>query len=354
MIPMDSIKIIVPAAATFIVGVAITPLITHYLYAYKAWKKRPGKTALDGSVATEFNKLHTENEARAPRMGGIVVWASVLITVISLAFISWISAHPVLQKLSFLSRGQTWIPLGALLIGAISGLVDDILVIRPNGKGLPLSVRLGIVVALSAAAGWWFYEKLGVTAITMPFGNVWELDWLIIPVFIAIALAVYASGTIDGIDGLSGGVFASVFASYAIIAFEQSQLDVAAFCASVVGGLLAFLWFNVPPARFYMTETGTMALTLALSTVAFMTDQTGGGLGITALPIIGALLAATVASNIIQVFSKKLRGKKVFRVAPLHHHFEALGWPGYKVTMRYWIISVVLAFVGVIYALTMR
>lgn len=354
MIPLDTIKIIVPAAATFIVGIAITPVITHYLYAYKAWKKRPGKVALDGSVATEFNKLHTENEARAPRMGGIVVWGSVLITVVGLAIVSWVSAHPVLQKLSFLSRGQTWIPVWALLVGAVAGLVDDLLVIRPNGKGVPLFVRLGIVTALAAAAGWWFYEKLDVTAINLPFGNVWELGWLIIPAFVVIALAVYASGTIDGIDGLSGGVFASVFASYAMIAYEQSQLDVAAFCASVVGGLLAFLWFNVPPARFYMTETGTMALTLALSTVAFMTDQTGGGLGVTALPIIGALLVATVASNIIQVLSKKLRGKKVFRVAPLHHHFEALGWPGYKVTMRYWIISVVLTFLGVIYALTMR
>lgn len=354
MLPLDAIKVIVPAATTFMVGVAITPIITHYLYACKAWKKRPGKTALDGSVAVEFNKLHTENEVRAPRMGGIVVWGSVLLTAVGLALVSSISGHPILEKLAFLSRGQTWIPLSALLIGAVAGLVDDLLVIRPSGKGLPLSVRLGVVVMLAAAAGWWFYAKVGVTAINLPFGHLWELDWFIIPAFIAIALAVYASGTIDGIDGLSGGVFASVFASYAIIAYEQHQLDLAALCASVVGGLLAFLWFNVPPARFYMTDTGTMALTLALSTVAFMTDQTGDGLGITALPIIGALLVATVASNIIQVLSKKIRGKKVFRVAPLHHHFEAIGWPGYKVTMRYWIVSIVLAFLGVIYALTMR
>lgn len=354
MIPLDTIKIIVPAAATFMVGIAITPIITHYLYTYKAWKKRPGKVALDGTVAVEFNKLHTENEVRAPRMGGIVIWASVFLTALFLAFVSAASAHPVLQKLAFLSRGQTWIPLGALLIGAIAGLVDDMLVIRPSGRGLPLSVRLGVVVSLATAAGWWFYAKLGVTAIGLPLGGAWELGALIIPAFVVIALSVYASGTIDGIDGLSGGVFASIFASYAIIAFEQNQLDLAAFCASIVGGLLAFLWFNVPPARFYMTDTGTMALTLALATVAFLTDHLGEGLGITALPIIGALLVATVASNIVQVLSKKLRGKKVFRVAPLHHHFEALGWPGYKVTMRYWIVSIVLAFLGVIYALTMR
>ena len=172
------------------------------------------------------------------------------------------------------------------------------------------------------------------------------------PLFILISLALYASGVIDGIDGLSGGVFASIFASYTIIAFAQNQIDLAAFSACVVGGLLAFLWYNIPPARFYMSDTGTMGLTLAIGTVAFMTDNLGGGVGISVLPVIGALLIITVLSDIAQVLSKRFFGRKLLRIAPLHHHFEAIGWSGSKIVMRYWILSVVFAFAGVILALS--
>jgi phospho-N-acetylmuramoyl-pentapeptide-transferase len=103
-----------------------------------------------------------------------------------------------------------------------------------------------------------------------------------------------------------------------------------------------------------MTDTGTMALTLTIATIAFMTDDLGGGVGISVLPIIGALLVATVASDIAQVVSKKFFGKKLLRIAPLHHHFEAIGWPGYKITMRYWVLSIVFAFAGAIIALTAK
>jgi phospho-N-acetylmuramoyl-pentapeptide-transferase len=166
-----------------------------------------------------------------------------------------------------------------------------------------------------------------------------------------MSLCVYASGVIDGIDGLSGGVFASIFASYTIIAFAQEQIDLAAFSAAIVGGLLAFLWFNIPPARFFMGDTGTMALTLSLTTIAFLSDSLGGGVGIFVLPIIGLLLVATVLSNVAQLVAKRLFGVKLLRIAPLHHHFEAIGWPGYKVVMRYWVLSIMLAFAGVIIAL---
>ncbi len=179
-----------------------------------------------------------------------------------------------------------------------------------------------------------------------------NLGLLFIPFFILVTAALYAGGVIDGIDGLAGGVFAAIFSAYGIIAFYQDQINLAAFCAMIVGGLLAFLWFNVPPARFYMTETGTMGLTVTLAVVAFMTDSLGGGHGVSVLPIIAFPLVITVGSNLIQVFSKKFRGKKVFLVAPLHHHFEAIGWPGYKVTMRYWILGLMFALLGVIFALS--
>lgn len=347
----EIVRILVPAAVTFAIGIAATPLLTHYLYHFKVWKKRAGKKALDGSHAQVFSELHKEHEVRAPRMGGIVIWGSVFLAAIAAAFLSLFFPNTAQLQFNFLSRSQTWIPFATLLIGSYVGFLDDLLVIRESGEGMPLSLRLLLVVLLSSFIGWWFFAKLGVTAIAVPFGSPLEIGFLIIPFFVVMSLALYASGVIDGIDGLSGGVFGSIFASYAIIAFVQGQTDLAAFCAAIVGGILAFLWFNIPPARFYMSDTGTMGLTLALGTVAFMTDTLGEGKGILVLPIIGFLLVVTVLSDVIQILSKKFLGKKVFRVAPLHHHFEALGWPGYKVTMRYWVLSIVCAFIGVIVAL---
>ncbi len=348
----EIIRVLVPATISFLIGISITPVVTHYLYKHKAWKKRAGKVALGGETAHEFNRLHEGNEMRAPRMGGIVIWVSVALTTAILLALAILLPQTSFYKFNFLSRSQTWIPLAALLIGSIVGLVDDLMIIRPSGEGMRLRYRLIVVVALSLVIGWWFYNKLEVTAVSVPFHTPLELGPLIIPLFVLTSLALYASGVIDGIDGLSGGVFGSIFASYAIIAFFQHEVDLAAFCAAVVGGLLAFLWFNVPPARYYMSDTGTMGLTLALAVVAFMTDNLGGGVGIAVLPVIGALLVITVASNIAQMISKTLFGKKLFRIAPLHHHFESLGWPGYKVAMRYWILSVMFAFTGVILALS--
>lgn len=347
----DVIRVLAPAGISFCIGMLVTPILAHYLYTWKAWKKKGGKTAYDGSSATEFNKLHNGHETRAPRFGGVVIWFSTTLTALGIAGLAFLTGEPLLQQFDFLSRNQTWLPLSALIVGAIAGFFDDLLVVRPEGDGLRLRYRLLLVVVLSFFIGWWFYDKLDVTAVRIPFDGPLELGILIIPFFVMISLALFASGVIDGIDGLSGGIFTSVFASYAIIAFAQNQIDLAAFCATVCGGLLAFLWFNIPPARFYMSDTGTMALTLAIPVVAFMTDDLGEGIGVAVLPIIGIILVATVASDILQMFWKKVFGKKLFRIAPLHHHFEALGWSGAKVTMRYWVLSVVFAFFGVIIAL---
>ncbi len=353
MIVLDIVKVMVPAALAFFIGIAITPIVTHYLYKYKVWQKVGGKMALDGTKAVEFTKLHGEADLKTPRMGGIVIWGSVLITTLLIWVLSIMSDNETFTKLDFLSRNQTWIPLFTLLVGAFVGFINDVLdVTSVSGpRGISLKIRLAIVGGVSLFIGWWFYEKLDIVSIAIPFNGDMFIGWLIIPLFMLISLAIYASGVIDGIDGLSGGVFASIFAAYAGIAFYQQQIDLAAFSATIVGGILAFLWFNIPPARFYMTETGTMGLTMTIAVLAFMTDTLGGGEGIAVLPIIAILLVVTVLSNIIQVLSKKYRGKKVFKVAPLHHHFEAIGWPSYKVTMRYWVVSIIFAFIGIIIAL---
>jgi len=341
------LNIFTPAVIAFVVGILITPLVTHYLYKHEVWKKQGGKTALGGSVAEVFNKLKGVEETRTPRMGGIVIWGSVLITTALAYMLGEMYPNSYFAELDFFSRSQTLIPLGALLIGAGIGFLNDFYDIAHEGKGLSLKIRLALITTLSGMLAWWFYAKLGVTSISVPFDGITEIGILIIPFFILLTLALYASGVIDGIDGLSGGVFVSVFSAYGGIALVQEQYHLAAFCGVVAGAILAFLWFNIPPARFWMTETGTMALTLCLATVAFMTDALADGHGIALLPIVGLPLVITVLSNIIQITYRKVTGRKFFRIAPIHHHFEALGWPSYKVTMRYWIISAVCALVGV-------
>jgi phospho-N-acetylmuramoyl-pentapeptide-transferase len=349
---MDSttLNILLPALVAFAVGILITPLVTHFLYKHQIWKKQGGKVAIGGKEATEFNRLKAAGETKTPRMGGIIIWASTLITLVGIYFLAILFPGSFFSNLDFLSKSQTLIPASALLIGAVIGFLNDFYDVSHEGKGLRLSVRLGLITILASVLGWWFYNKLGVTTINLPFANEWEFGIFIIPFFIILTLALYASGVIDGIDGLSGGVFASVFTAYAGIAIVQTQYDLAVFCATVVGSILAFLWFNIPPARFWMTETGSMALTLSLATVVFMTDSLGDGHGISLLLIVGLPLVATVASNVIQILYRKFTGKKLFRIAPLHHHFEAIGWPSYKVTMRYWIISIFCAVIGVILA----
>lgn len=344
------LKVLLPAVISFVVGVLITPIITHYLYKFKAWKKQGGKTALGGHEAVEFNRLKGEHETKTPRMGGIVIWGSVFITIGILFLLTIISDEKFFEDVFFLSRSQTWIPFTVLFIGAAFGFLNDFYDVQHGGKGVRLSVRLFIISILAGAIGWWFFAKLGVDSVSIPFSEPLYLGILIVPFFILLTNALYASGVIDGIDGLSGGVFATIFSAYAGVAIIQAQYDLAAFCALVTGGILAFLWFNIPPARFWMTETGSMALTLTLAVVVLMTDHLVGGFGVSLLPVIGFLLVITVASNLIQIFYRKFTGKKFFRIAPLHHHFEAVGWPSYKVTMRYWIISMIMAVIGVILA----
>jgi len=351
---IDIVKVFLPAVGAFMLGILVTPILTNYLYAHQMWKKKSGKTALDGTEATIFNELHKEKETNTPRMGGIIIWFSSAVIIISIWILSHLWSTEITIKLDFLSRSQTWLPLATLILGALAGLVDDYLEIKGSerGGGLSLQKRLLIVSVIALACAWWFYTKLDVTSIGLPF-NLGELYLgpIFILLFLGTALFIYAGGVIDGLDGLAGGVFATMFVAYGGIAFYQQQINLAAFCATIAGGILAFLWFNIPPARFYMSETGTMGLTITLTVVAFMTDKLGGGYGILVLPIIALPLGITVFSNLIQIFSKKFRGKKVFLVAPLHHHFEAIGWPAYKITMRYWVFSIICAILGITLAL---
>ncbi|HYD93559.1 MAG TPA: hypothetical protein VEB18_03880 [Candidatus Paceibacterota bacterium] len=347
---VDAARVLIPFVATFAVGIALAPLLTNYLYKHQVWKKKGGKQAIDGTVAVEFNKLHEARESHTPRMGGILIWGSVVVVALLFAVLALINS--TFSDLDFVNRGQTWLPLFALLFGAGLGFINDVLdVTTPDARGLPLRIRLSAIALAAAAVAWWFYDKLEVSSVGIPFFGPLELGILFIPFFIFVTLAIYASGVIDGIDGLAGGVFAIIFMTYAGIAFAQEQVALSAFAAAVSGGIFAFLWFNVPPARFWMTETGSMALTLALTVTAFSADVLGDGVGVGVLPIIALPLTVTVATVVLQILWKKIFKKKLFRIAPVHHHFEAIGWPSYKVTMRYWIITIIAGVFGLAIAL---
>lgn len=357
LIVTDFVKLLLPATLSFVVGIGLAVVLSHYLYKYKLWKQKAGKIDLSGNATPIFNSLHKDTEVNTPRMGGIIIWLSPLISVLLLWIVALIYPAASFVKLDLLSRNQTWLPLFALVVGGLIGIIDDWFEIKGFGSrkagGLSLKKRLFLVALIGLVGGFWFYEKLDVITVGFSYLGHTEipLGIFFIPFFILVTVSVYSSGIIDGIDGLAGGVFATIFTSYAVIAFAQQQINLAAFCLTVVGAILAFLWFNIPPARFYMSETGSMALTVTLAIVAFMTDSLGEGRGVIVLPIIALPLFLTTLSVIIQTCSKKFRGKKVFLAAPIHHHFEAIGWPAYKVTMRYWIFSALSAFVGIALAL---
>ena len=349
---LNVLKVFGLSAVAFFFALAWTPLLTHFLYKYKFWRKAVRQTAPDGAPTPIFASLHKEREVSTPRMGGLLLWITTLLVIYAFWLLSKITESPLLDKLNFLSRNQTWLPLFTLVSASLLGFADDLLQVFGKGRyvagGIKFRVRVGVVLLIALIGAYWFYFRLEQNSIYIPgLGDVFIGLWFI-PLFVTTMLATFSTSITDGLDGLAGGVFGTIFAAYGGIAFFRGQIDLAAFSAVLLGSLLAFLWFNIPPARFYMGETGILGLTTTLTVMAFLTNS------VIVLPIIAFVPAVEAASVIVQLLSKRWRGKKVFLVAPIHHHFEALGWPSYKVTMRFWVISVVFAIIGMVVALVGR
>jgi len=345
MVEANIIKILFLCAFSSFLAVLWTPLLTHFLYKYKLWKKEARKKSIDGKAAPIFYKLHKEREVRVPRLGGLLIWITVIFVVFFFAILANFFDGFWFQKLNFLSRGQTWLPLAILAAASLLGLCDDLLQVFGKGKyiggGMKFSRRLFIMIIIAAVGSWWFYYKLGWTTLFIPLIGDINIGFFYIPLFIVTTLGCWAGGVIDGIDGLAGGTFAMIFAAFSIIAFSQAQIGLAAFCAVLTGTILAFLWFNIPPARFYMGESGMMGLTATLAAVAFLTDS------VVVLPIIAGLLVIEAGSVILQLLSKKFFHRKIFLSSPIHHHLEAKGWSQPKITMRFWILGMIMAIIGV-------
>ncbi len=330
----------------------LTPVATHYFYKYRMWRRVSRENNIPTEKATGFSKIHdSAAEVSTPRTGGMIIWISVILTLAVISLIDFLFIRNPADKMYFITRTQTLLPFFTLVIASLIGLGDDFLQIFGKGKWTtdPIMLRyfkIGIILLLGFIISFWFYFKLGKTGLYVPWLGMVNLGYLFIPFFIIVMISLWSTSVIDGVDGLSGGVLASIFTAYTLISYFNGQPQIATFCAVITGATLAFLWFNIPPARFYMGESGMIGLTVTLSVISFLTNT------VLLLPIIAFPLFITSLSNVIQIGSRKLRnGKKVFLYAPLHHHLEALGWPKYKVTMRYWIVGIIMAMIGVIIAL---
>lgn len=341
-------KIFLLTTLSFLAAMALTPILMHFLYKYKL-----GKQIRDESNAPLYYKMH-KDKAGTPVMGGILVWGTTLILALAFFYLPKFLNLVYFEQLNFLTRSQTLLPLGALVASAIIGLIDDYLNTRrigPNGGGFRASHRLLIytilatVIAVIGAS--WFYLKLNWDLIRIPFVGNFEVGRWSIPLFILVIVSTaFSVNETDGLDGLSGGVLLAMFAAYSAIAFSQGKFELATFCGVIVGALLAFLWFNITPAKFFMGDTGAMSLGVTIAIVAMLTNT------IMLLPIIGFLLVIESASVIIQFLSKKFRkGKKIFLSAPIHHHLEAKGWKEATIVMRFWVISAISTVIGLIIAL---
>jgi len=336
------LEVLVLTTVSFVVALAWTPLLTNFLYRHHL-----GKQIRDAAAAPIMSALHRAKSG-TPTMGGLLVWLTTLVLALLFFYLDRLGV----VHLNFLTRSETWLPLGALVASAVVGLVDDWWNVRglgSKGGGLTVKARLLTYTAIAMVGAWWFYYKLGWDFLHVPFAGDIAVGWWYIPIFIFIIVATaFSVNEIDGLDGLAGGTLLAAFAAFGAIAFLQGKYDLATFCGVLVGALLAFLWFNIHPARFFMGDTGAMSLGVTLGIVAMLTNSA------LLLLVVGFLFVLESLSVIIQVVSKRWRGKKVFLSAPLHHHLEAIGWPEPKIVMRFWVVSAVTAAAGIILALLDR
>lgn len=354
MFELTITKILFPWLVSFLAGIFAAPTIIKKLRKYKVWRRDvESKEELykkydsDGSAKIAEVVLKEDQDKKTPRMGGLVILFSVALTVV----LFWLTSAFVFQTISgpidFLSRAQTWLPLAAFFAGGLVGFLDDYFTIKNNGmfkNGLPLKIRLVFVTLVSLFAAWWFYDKLGVNEVFIPFYGDFVLGLWFIPFFMFVFMSVFGTSNIDGLDGLAGGIMSIVYVAMGFIALFQDKVDIAALCFVISGGVVAFLWYNIPPAKFYMTEVGYNALSFCLTIVAFLTDS------VFLLPIIAFPLFVTLVTTVMQVFSLRVFGKRIFKITPIHHHFEAIGWPGHTIVMRCWIVTLISAVFGVVLA----
>jgi phospho-N-acetylmuramoyl-pentapeptide-transferase len=296
---------------------------------YIAWLRRQkiGKQIRLEGPEGHLTKLGT------PTMGGFMITVPVIL--LTLLF-------------NLAGRLSMLLPLGVLIGTAVLGAIDDGLSLVTTGRGgMTARFKMAWLLLFSLAAALVLHFPLGLRSIYIPFLGKFEIGLWYLPIAVlAIAGTANAVNLTDGLDTLAGGTAAVAFTAYGIIAFLQGQIQVVTFCFTMVGAILGFLWYNAHPAQVFMGDTGSLALGAALATAAFMTGQW------LLLPVIGIVFVAEALSVILQVaYFKLTKGKRLLRMAPLHHHFELIGWSETQITMRFWLISMMAGLLGIALAL---
>jgi len=331
------VRIILVGVFTSFLTFILTPLWTNILYKY-----RLGKHIREDKNAPIFMSLHQKKEG-TPTMGGVLIWGGVLIVTYLFFFLNKF-LDGFWGQINFVNRAQTWLVLASMTGAAIIGLIDDLMGvfrIGPKGGGLRMRDKIIVYTLIALIGGLWFTQKLGYDSIHFPLAGDIKLGgfYLLFFVFILVA-ATFSANETDGLDGLLAGTALVTLSCLLVIAFIKGKYDLAAFIGTFIGALIAFLWFNIYPARFFMGDTGAVAIGIIVGVISMLLDTS------LYLPFFAFIWVVESLSVIIQKTYKKIKKKKLFLSTPIHHHFEAKGWPETKVTMRFWIISGVFALLG--------
>lgn len=334
----EAVRILIMFALSFMVALAFTPFCVGQLTKLNLRKKN----IRDEKTAPVFHEMH-KSKANTITMAGVIVWG----TVLGLAFLFFVLGGALdgfAGYFNFVNRAETYLPLVALFLSAIVGLADDVLGIKGigmNGGGLRMTHKIVLYSAVAIVGALWFYFKLGWDVLYVPFLGYFSLGpWYMLVFIFVIVATSFSTNETDGLDGLAAGVLFFAYVAMAVVAFVMHRYDLAVMNGAILGALLAFLWFNIYPAQFFMGDTGSMSLGVTLGVMAMLTNTA------LLLPFFGVVLVIESLSVIAQVVSKKIRKKKIFLSTPIHHHFEALGWHESQVVMRFWIISAVMVVFG--------
>jgi phospho-N-acetylmuramoyl-pentapeptide-transferase len=339
----DVVLILTYSAFAFVVAFARAPPFIRLLVRFRIGKNIR-EDASGGGKATLFSALHAHKQG-TPTMGGILIVLTVIVMVL---FSRVLSFYGIIDH-SLLNRRETYIPLFTLITTALLGGFDDWLNLRGLWKkGIPVKPKFLLLLVLSLVGAWWFHFKLGYFSVSLPyFGDLYLGSWYILLFVLTFIASGHAVNITDGVDGLAGGLLFMSYTIFAAIAFHQGLFLLATFCGVTSGAILAFLWFNIHPATFFMGDIGSLSLGATLGVIALLTDQLVPYLFVSFIYIMETL------SVIVQWISKRFRnGKKVFLIAPIHHHFEKIGWPEPTVVMKFWIIGGVFGILGLVLAMT--
>jgi phospho-N-acetylmuramoyl-pentapeptide-transferase len=315
---MDILTLILTAGMSFAIAVILGPLCIPLLRRLK----------IGQSIRAEGPKAH-QRKSGTPTMGGILILIALIVSVIQFGT----------------GSATTWVLLLVTLGYGLIGFIDDFIkVVLMRNLGLRAKQKMLGQILVAVAFYFVLYLRGDLdTHVSIPFGNMdWNMSWLYLPflVFWVIGFSNAVNLT-DGLDGLAGGTSAIAYGTYALIAFHLSHYDIALFCAAMVGAVLGFLVFNAHPAKVFMGDTGSLALGGGLAAVAILTKTE------ILLLLIGGIFVIETLSVMIQVFSFQTFGKRVFKMSPLHHHFELVGWSEWRVVLSFWAAELVMCLLAV-------